>query len=166
MDIALRRAVRRLEEEIAEQGFETAAAFQANGALLLKKSGQRAEVRFAREEAIRMLEAAVFTHNHPRNTSFSLADVDLAWRLLIGEIRVISPRYHYSLQPPVGGWRSVTWKAIEEIVNTTYMQVKQEFEEQIAKGQISGEEADMLHWHTVWTRVAPQVGFSYRRRKR
>lgn len=62
--------------------------------------------------------------------------------------------------------RRAVRKLEEEIVNTTYTQVKQEFEEQIARGQISGEEADMLHWRTVWTRVAPQVGFSYRRRKR
>lgn len=109
-----------VEKEIAHDDFETAAVFASDGTLLLRKAGERAAVRFTQQEALRMIDAAVFTHNHPRDTSFSLADVDLAWRLRIREIRVVTQSFLYRLRPSVGGWRKIEWQVIEETVNTVY----------------------------------------------
>jgi hypothetical protein len=94
------RAVAAIEKEIAHNNFETAAVFASDSTLLLRKTGEGATIRFTQQEVLRMIDAAVFTHNHPRNTSFSLADVDLAWRLRIGEIRVLSHSFLYRMQPP------------------------------------------------------------------
>jgi hypothetical protein len=162
----LRRAVTAVETEIAHNDFETAAVFAPNGALLLRKAGERAAVRFTQQEALQMIDAAVFTHNHPRNTSFSLADVDLAWRLRIGEIRVVTPSFLYRMRPSVGGWRAIPWQVIEETVNTVYDQVRQEFQAARRRGLLTENEADLRGWHTVWLRAARHLSLSYTRKRR
>ena len=162
----LRRAVTAVEKEIAHNDFETAAVFASDGALLLSKAGEQAAVRFTQREALRMIDAAVFTHNHPRNTSFSLADVDLAWRLRIGEIRVVTQSFLYRMRPPVGGWRTIEWRVIEETVNTVYDHVRQEFQAALRRGRLTESEADLRGWHTVWLRTARHLSLSYTRRRR
>lgn len=162
----LARIVAAVEEEIAGNDFETAAAFTPDGTLLLRKEGERASVRFTRQEVLRMIGAAVFTHNHPRSTSFSLADIDLAWRLRIGEIRVVSRRFLYRLRPPPGGWESIEWRVIEETVNEVRDQIAQELSEQLHRGRMTEAEVDLLGWHTVWRRVARRLSLFYSRRRR
>jgi hypothetical protein len=62
-----------VEKEIADNDCETAAVFATDGRLLLRKTGERTALRFTPQEALQMIDAAVFTHNHPRNTSFPLS---------------------------------------------------------------------------------------------
>ncbi|MGH7964858.1 MAG: hypothetical protein ACRERD_24100 [Candidatus Binatia bacterium] len=163
---ALKRAVAAVEEEIADNDFETAAVFAGDGTLVLRKTGERAAIRFTRQEVLQMIDAAVFTHNHPRNTSFSLADIDLAWRLRIGEVRIVSRNFLYRMQPPVGGWRQIEWQIIEEIVNEVREQVIQEFQTALRTGRRTEAEADLRGWHTIWLRVARRLSLSYARRQR
>jgi hypothetical protein len=160
------RAVATVEKEIADNDFETAAVFARDGTLLLHKAGERAAVRFLRQEVLQMIDAAVFTHNHPRNTSFSLADIDLAWRLRIGELRVISPHFLYRMRPPPGGWRQIEWQVIEETVTEVRQQVLQEFQALLRLGRLTEAEADLRGWHTIWLRVARRLALSYTRRRR
>jgi hypothetical protein len=155
-----------VEKEIADNDFETAAVFAKDGALLLRKTGERAAIRFTPQEALRMIDAAVFTHNHPRNTSFSLADVDLAWRLRIGELRVVTQSFLYRMRPPVGGWRQLEWKRIEETVNMVYDHVREEFQTALSRGRLTETEADLRGWHTVWRRTARRLALSYTRSRR
>ena len=162
----LGRAVTAVEKEIAHNDVETAAVFASDGTLLLRKAGERTAVRFTQQEALRMIDAAVFTHNHPRNTSFSLADVDLAWRLRIGEIRVVTPAFLYRMRPPVGGWRKIEWQVIEETVNTVHNHVGQEFQAALRAGRLTENEADLRGWHTIWLRTARHLSVSYTRRRR
>lgn len=163
---ALVRAVAAVEKEIADNDFETAAVFAGDGTLVLRKAGERAAVHFTRQEVLQMIDAAVFSHNHPRNTSFSLADVDLAWRLRIGEIRVVSQRFLYWMRPPAGGWRQIEWKVIEEMVTEVREQVIQEFQVLLRTGRLTEAEVDLRGWHTIWVRVARRLSLSYARRRR
>jgi len=163
---SLRRAVTAVEKDIAQNDYETAAVFAKDGTLLLRKRGERVAIRFTPQEALQMIDAAVFTHNHPRNTSFSLADVDLAWRLRIEEIRVVSHSFLYRMKALVGGWRKIEWKTMEETVTTVHANVVQEFEAALDKGLMTEKEADLQGWHTVWLRVARQLSLSYTRRRR
>ena len=162
----LRHAVTAVEKKIADNDFETAAVFATDGTLLLRKTGERASVRFTQQEVLRMIDAAVFTHNHPRNTSFSLADVDLAWRLRIEEIRVVSPSFLYRMRPPAGGWRQIEWKVIEETVHAIHDQVIEEFHSALRVGRLTETTADLRGWHTVWLRAARRLSLSYTRRRR
>jgi len=161
----LRRAVTAVEKEIAHNDFETAAVFANDGTLLFRKAGEQTAIRFTQQEALRMIDAAVFTHNHPRHTSFSLADIDLAWRLRIGELRVVTQSFLYRMRPPVGGWRQIEWQSIEETVNTVYDHVRQEFQTALRKGHLTETEADLRGWHTVWLRTARHLSLSYTRRR-
>lgn len=43
---------------------------------------------------------AIFTHNHPQNSSFSMDDVNLFIGCTMNEIRIVSERYVYSLSDP------------------------------------------------------------------
>jgi hypothetical protein len=162
----LRSAVSAIEKEIACNDFETAAVFADDGMLLLRKAGERAAIRFTPQEALQMIDAAVFTHNHPRNTSFSLADVDLAWRLRIGELRVVTQSFLYRMGPPVGGWRQIEWQNIEETVYAIRNQVISEFQAALREGRLTENEANREGWHTIWRRTARQLSLSYTRRQR
>ena len=155
-----------VEKEIAHNDLKQQLSLPTMATLLLRKAGERAAIRFTLQEALRMIDAAVFTHNHPRNTSFSLADVDLAWRLRIGEIRVVTQSFLYRMRPPVGGWRNIEWQVIEETVNTVYDHVRQEFHAALRRGLLTESEADLRGWHTVWLRTARHLSLSYTRRRR
>jgi hypothetical protein len=48
----------------------------------------------------RMNGTAIFTHNHPQNSSFSMDDVNLFIGCMMREIRIVSKRYVYSLSDP------------------------------------------------------------------
>jgi hypothetical protein len=113
-----------------------------------------------------MIDAAVFTHNHPRNTSFSLADVDLAWRLRMGEIRVVSHSFLYRMRPPVGGWKQIAWTKIEDTVNTVHDHVRQDFQAALRVGKLTENETDLQGWHAIWLRVARLLSLTYTRRRR
>ena len=61
----------------------------------------------------RMNGQAIFTHNHPMSSSFSMDDVNLFIGCLIREIRIVSQRYVYSLSDP-------TWAFHSQVIDKSY----------------------------------------------
>src|SRR5713226_9485735 len=100
----LARRVTALENPIATAPVERAVVFDEAGAVLVDKEGEHAAVSFTPEEVERMRGAAVFTHNHPGGTSFSLPDILMAKRLNIQHMRVVTERALYMLGAPAAGW--------------------------------------------------------------
>lgn len=56
----------------------------------------------------RMNGQAIFTHNHPQNSSFSMDDVNLFIGCMMREIRIVSQRYVYSLSDPTFAFHKAT----------------------------------------------------------
>lgn len=88
-----------IEKEIVKNtGFETGAAFDKNGKLLIKKKGVYDKVNFIDPEYRIINGSEIFTHNHVMDKSFS--DDDLIFALVLGvkEMRIISPLKIYSFK--------------------------------------------------------------------
>lgn len=88
-----------IEKEIVENtDFETGAAFDKNGKLLIKKKGVYDRVNFIDPEYRIINGSEIFTHNHVKDKSFS--DDDLIFALVLGikEMRIISPLKIYSFK--------------------------------------------------------------------
>jgi hypothetical protein len=163
---ALARTIVAIEEQIVIASVEHAVVLDDEGTLLVNKEGKRTEVSFTPDEVTRMRGAAVFTHNHPGGTSFSLPDILMAKRLNIREMRVVTERALYVLRPPTAGWPALALKDLLSAVQTADAEIEGRLGAQIQDGGLSKAEANRRHWHEVWTQVARQVGLHYRRRTR
>jgi hypothetical protein len=163
---ALARTTIAIEEQIATAPAEHAVVLDDAGTLLVNKVGERREVSFTSDEVTRMRGAAVFIHNHPGGTSFSLPDILLAKRLNIREMRVVTGQTLYVLRPPRDGWPALTLRDLLNAVQAADVEVEERRRAQIQGGRLSKTEANSRHWHEVWTQVAQQVGLHYRKRTR
>lgn len=88
------------EDDIRGQAYESAAAFDADGNLLLAKDGEKSAVYFTNDEIDRLLAAnnPVMTHNHPSNSPFSAEDLDFSITARLKEMRAVAEKYTYRLR--------------------------------------------------------------------
>lgn len=89
----------KIEKEIVKNtDFETGAAFDKSGKLLINKKGVYDRVNFTDPEYRIINGSEIFTHNHVIDKSFS--DDDLIFALVLGikEMRIISPLKTYSFK--------------------------------------------------------------------
>ena len=115
--------VRQREDHIRTDRFETGFAVDTTGQVLLDKPGRLSEIEFTDDEIARLKEGTgvIFTHNHPGGwkfspddprrggASFSPDDIHLACKCALTEMRVVTPRFRFSMLPPVGGWDEDYW---------------------------------------------------------
>ena len=143
---------------------EMAIVLDPNGNVVFKKTSNTPNyVRFTRYEVSRM-KGNIVTHNHPRGTSLSTDDVRLAMTGELAEMRAAGKRYRYSIKPGPAGWSEDLWKrTIEREVARINQQVFSEFKPLTNSGKLSYADAELQHWHEVWTRVARTTGLIYER---
>ena len=87
-----------IESRIRGNPTETAALIGPSGEVVFDKSdGLAGAVHFTEDECARMANATL-THNHPRGTTFSPEDIDLAVGRGLKEIRAVHSGGSYSLK--------------------------------------------------------------------
>ncbi len=173
----LQEKVAILERRIRKQRFESAAAWDADGNLLLFKDGQQSSVSFSNSE-IQRIRGSVFTHNHPGGwrhpeddprrggNSFSIDDMAVATKAQLKEIRAASPLYNHSMKPPAGGWDEEFFRSsIYPTYRRVEMQVQSEGILAIRAGFKTMAQAEADFYHDVWTRVSRELGLIYERVK-
>lgn len=172
------RVIRKLEDRLRLQRFESAALFDASGRQLLYKDGAAMEVRFTDAEGA-MMKDGVLTHNHPdgwshpqsnprsRGNSFSSDDLSLAVKTDLAEIRAVSPGYRHSFVRPTKGWGDPD--RIDSIIEEADKTVRQTFQQRIYSARNKFEQdlflatAEAEHWHEVTKIVADKTGAKYTR---
>lgn len=158
------RSIETKQNEIRYLPHENCYAFDKSGNIKFTKSGSRSEIVFTEEEVKHIKEARVFIHNHPRSTSFSLEDICFACAWQIKEMRIVSSKYTYIMKPPKEGWDLTFFKEkIQPLFDKTSLEVRIEFLEKISKGELTPEEAELLHHHEIWTRISAILGLLYLR---
>ena len=88
-----------VEASIRNNSYESAAIFDANGNLLLRKTGGDHEVKFSRAETA-LLKDSVLTHNHPEMDAlsvFSKADINMTTKHDLKEMRAVTRDTTYTL---------------------------------------------------------------------
>lgn len=164
--VAQTRAITKAEAGIRNQDFETAIAFNDDGAEFFRKDGDRASVGFSLEEA-KSFRGRRFTHNHPSGGSFSAQDIRLATTHGLAEIRAVGSEFTYSMLPPKRGWTAEMWKSeIEPAWARAHSDTIAELMPHVRAGRMTPAEADFEHWHRVWIKVSKDTGLRYSRKKR
>lgn len=114
---------------------------------------------------LKALEGGTFTHNHPIGTSFSPADVYVAMKYNMAEMRAAGDGpYHYSVRPPKGGWSEQFWNTkVAPIIERIDGPITQHYIDLHNSGKMSGIDAERAVYHDIWTQVARETGLRYRR---
>lgn len=122
--------------------------------------GKKSEVRipFGRNE----IKGMVFTHNHPRNSAFSPADIDVSVHFDLAEMRAVTATGTYRIRPtnPATGWPA----GLAALTRGEHLQVRKLNLIRIQQGTLTIDEAEKNHWRMVWERVAqkePGIVFTF-----
>lgn len=110
-------------------------------------------------EESKKLKGSVFTHNHPDSSSFSPADIRTACNLEMKEIRITATKNSYTMKMKDGSnFESKMWnEKIEKSMKYHNRNVRKEFENKIFSGELSTDDANLMHWHEVWSRVVKDI---------
>lgn len=145
------KEIKKVEDKIRNQNFESAAVIDSEGNTLFFKDGQRSQVGFSRLECMQMANNTL-THNHPRCSMFSPEDLNCMITNNMQEIRATNrDGTTYSMRRADGGF--IASKAIDfvgvyasEYPNSNKFAQKEldrrGFQDKIWKGEITHDEAN------------------------
>ncbi|MCP1661515.1 MAG: hypothetical protein D5R99_03345 [Methanocalculus sp. MSAO_Arc1] len=85
---------------IRDEEIEHACVFDEHGTLLERLTGERMRIQFG-HRALFCLTNTIFLHNHPRGSSFSLADIETACVFEMRSMMVVAGRGLDILMPPI-----------------------------------------------------------------
>jgi hypothetical protein len=172
----LEEKVAAMETRLRPQRFESAAVFAPDGRELLFKNGQERFVEFTDPE-VALMRGAVVTHNHPGGwkfaeddprrggNAFSIDDVKLAAGAEAREMRAASPGYDHSIAPGPKGWNLDYYKSdILPAFRKHEKDVYSQGETDILAGRKTIAQFNADYYHTIWTRVADELGLRYSRK--
>ncbi len=156
-----RAAAVKLENEIRADRLETGAIIDQFGAVLVRKQGQPDRVSFSYDEQAGA-SGNLLTHNHPRNGTFSLADVRGAIDLQLGELRAVGPTLRYRMSPekswPTAAEVDAEFSAAEIAATRTVGRM-------IASGDLEPKFASAELGHQIWDHLSRRFGLGYRRER-
>ncbi len=151
---------RKIEGELSNNKFETAIAFDSRGGIVFRQKGNENSVKFSKKQVAKM-KGRVVTHNHPKGSSFSPADMKLALKGELKEIRAIGKnalgeqwRHLVRFEIPDGMKRGEIFEILVEETTKAEAQTMAELISKIQSGSISIEKGNAEYWHNVWTRVS------------
>lgn len=164
----LAKNLRKFEDSIKDNNFETIGIFGADGDEWVNKKGEKYEVQLTRAETMRVQwrssteNLPVLSHNHPtldgkHSASFSIDDVDCAGVLRVGQLRVVNRDDVFIMNPPKGqAFSPELTKKIEKAYNQRLQQKEEEYRKKVRQ-KMHLFEANMRMTHEVWELVAKDV---------
>ncbi len=163
----IRMTLKRIENKIRPAKVEHGYIVDRRGSVIWHGVGTKdsIDVTDAIEKGI--LKGNIFTHNHPKGTSFSSSDFELLVTQKIHQLRISSTKYNYIISLPVG-FNYSNW-SIAEIFNTynyILFDVKERMNKAISEGKIKSQFAELHIPHIVLLRMRKMVGIKYKRRQR
>lgn len=162
----LKRNLAKVEALIRDKKYEIGYAFNKNGEIIWKKSGNVNSIKA--DETLRKgyLKNSVFTHNHPNGSSFSVIDIMSLLRYHISEIRAVGSGYTYIMKLPEGF--SYSFKSLRKIVqeiNKAGKKVEEEINRDELDSSLGLDVPDKDYNHILWTIMAEKSGLKYERIK-
>ena len=125
-------------------------------------------------EAMIAARNMTLTHNHPRGSSFSLEDIQIAaganvlQMRVVGNVNALGKAYTYTMTRPADGWRSVGLDKIQDSFRKNDGAVRAANWSKITAAPFAERNsmiktAEANHYHQVWQRVSKELGLRYRR---
>jgi SPP1 gp7 family putative phage head morphogenesis protein len=144
------------ERKYVNKNREYGAIFDPDGNLLMHKKGKKSSVPLENSD-INLLKDNIFTHNHPSNGSFSFADVSVAMKYDVAEMRAAGEGGRtYVMQRPASGWPSggVTARnQIHSAYTSTKRKLLQQLDADVAANRITWDGGAADFYHRLWLDV-------------
>jgi len=156
-----RQAAIRLENQIRHDSNETGCFIRDDGHLIIRKSGFPNQVQFSPKE-LANTDGTLFTHNHPKDGSFSVLDVKNAIQQKLTELRVVGPTLRYIMRP-MQSWPSC--RSVDTETNQVIHHITLDVHGYVRSGQLSSRFATLEIQHLIWERVSTKLGLKYIREK-
>jgi hypothetical protein len=151
--------------EMAHLKQERGIIYDHDGSVLVDKMGGDRSIELERDD----LKDRTFTHNHPRGTGPSPADVlNVAVDANAKEVRLTSrvptsdgssKTYLHRFQRPVEGWPPQSEVAAK--MRNHEIRVRKRLAKMTDREEITTDEAARMKWHEVWKRVAGDLDIGY-----
>lgn len=154
-----RAAAVQLEDRIRRDEIETGAAFAADGRLVVMKKGAADQVEFTVAEQ-RGMRGTTFTHNHPLDGTFSLADMAMAHQIRLAELRAVGPNLRHSMVA-TAGWPS-RQALLAEIADLDQA-AQRAVDAMIDAGELTTPYAQAEKEHQLWKAIAAKYKLIYTR---
>lgn len=148
---------------LGETANEQAFVANSSGEVLLEKGGGKSTVRFESHEVDRLRSDgnAIFTHNHPNQSSFSVTDFEFATSANLKEIRAVTSKGTHIATRPASGWPGK--EKISEEWTSRQNHVRNLSKIQVMQGKFENLKAAHL-WQRTETvkRFSAKLGIGYR----
>ena len=161
-----------VENGIRGENVEYLAAFDKDGNKLCEVSDGKNNSVGLPDELMTYLKdngVEVVTHNHPGNNSLSFADISVAGKLDVGEMRAASTLYDYSIKSGKDDWVSFTadeWNELWDFYSSkakSEFQIKMKYDASLKKMT----DAEVSNWLTdrIVSEFAKDYGLKYNRKE-
>ena len=80
------------------------------------------------------------------------------------EMRAVTPNFTFSMKRPDDGW-NITIEELAKIVKAENQKLTNEFQRRIWSDTTTPAKANIMHYHTLWKRIAAKLGWSYSKEK-
>lgn len=148
------------ERDILNKKVEHGLAFDSDGKILFKKTGDVSRITLTDYEK-GMLKGAIFSHNHPGNGPLSPSDLFNLWNFHMKEVRAVTKHGIFSVKQPE------QWNVIpisRQAMNQEYKSMIPKFygpiSRRVAKGALDLEQADYLLQRLIIRRMSRRYGFT------
>lgn len=164
----LAKNLRKIEDSIKDNNFESLACLDSKGNALLNKPGEQYQVTINAFEVAKIRMASklgkgvVVTHNHPKMAgnyapSFSMQDIKCAGALGAKQIRAVTGDEIFIMNPPKGkNFSSELSKKVEQSYNKRASQLTPKYVGKVLLG-MNLSEANMRATHEIWENVAKDI---------
>lgn len=165
------KAVESVESNIRLNSKESGHVFNMSGELIYSNTGNHNSVAVI-ESRPGLFKDTIFTHNHPSGVpyagtkdirrignSFSVNDILVGEHYNIAEVRAVTPEMNFIMKRPVNGWPK------RDVIITEYNKqsgiVQNILYSRIQNNTLTIKQANTVHYHWVWKRVAKELGLTY-----
>ncbi|MBV9108240.1 MAG: hypothetical protein JO306_02410 [Gemmatimonadetes bacterium] len=157
----LNLTLKRIEREIRHLPVEHAYGLHPDSGVLWRATDHRpSQVTFTPAQ-LASLDGAILTHNHPGGRSLSRADVLLACRWNLTEIRAVTSRYTYSIRTAPDRWGPAHEAALRELIDWEGDLLNRLLNREIERGVLTDHEAELTFHHRLWERLTARDALRY-----
>ena len=141
--------IRKYEQSIKNQKYESAGLYNSKGDLLFKKDGGKGEVKFEWYETYQM-KGNYLTHNHPINSSFSKADIQVLAGSGLSEIRAVTKTRTFVMKSNKHFTDKEEFDALKIDIAKSEKKVLSNLSNRYRNGEITKKEYKEMGWDETW----------------
>ena len=141
--------LRKYEQSIKNQKFESAGLYDSKGSLLFKKDGGKDQVKFEWYETHQM-KGNYLTHNHPSDSSFSKADIQVLAGSGLSEIRAVTKTRTFVMKSNKHYTDKKDFSTLKRDISKSERKVMSNLSNKYRNGEITKKQYEEMGWHETW----------------